>query len=150
MDIVFNIPVKPHVKKYIAFYYNIQPFDVTLNNEIGVLLFLALQRAAPEKELPLILGEKLEIRVPQFAEQQQGLFIPNKKIEIFNRTVVRLMKNELFRSLREKAYSKGDIKAMIQEFVDKYWISPREMNQDSLRRDYNRYLIHCNKLKISA
>jgi len=146
-DVLYHIPVLSHVKKFLAHRCETEPFVVTTHNVYGVLLFMCLERK-PKPEKPLILNDRLEIRIPKFNADTQGFYITNKKIELFNKAIERMMLNELMSVLDEvcKDRKKGEIKRIIFEFRERYDIYDHELEYQNLRKAYTRHRFAATEL----
>ncbi|MGB4775713.1 MAG: hypothetical protein WBP45_11100 [Daejeonella sp.] len=138
-DITYSIPVKSHVFKFICGHVDVDPFKVTTQNEFGIVLFMCLERKPKLVEKRLEYPERMMIRIPKKHADYQGVYLSNKKIDLFNRIIERMMKRELFAMLNEGNRSKGDIKRIIFSFRDFYGINDTELEYSNLRKDYDRF-----------
>lgn len=145
MDLQFHIPVKPHIKRYIQYYYPYSPFKITTNNEIGAFLYMCLERRPTFNEKPIDFGARIQVEVNEHIQQSQGAFINNRKVMVFNKAMDKIIRNKLFELIDDMAYSKGDIQTVILDYIAKYDIDPKDLSLETLRRDYNRY-----KLRLIA
>jgi hypothetical protein len=138
-DISYYIPVKSHVKKYLSHHVAVDPFKVSINNQFGILLFMSLsfKQWIPNEER-LSYNDRMLIEIPNYHSSKQGPFISNRKIELFNDMVEKMMKWELFLKLNLCNHKKGDIKRVIENFRDMYNITDCEMEYHNLRKAYNR------------
>lgn len=139
-DISYYIPVKSHVKKYLASAVETDPFKVTVNNEYGTILYLGLSHKLwiPTEEIKLDYNDRLLIEIPRWHYQILGPCISNKKIELFNKTIEKMMYKELFIILDHCDKQYNYIQNCINQFRDRYQITNMEMEYHTLRKAYQR------------
>lgn len=139
-DISYYIPVKSHVKKYLASAVAVDPFKVTVNNEFGTLLYLGLSHKSwpPNQDIRLDFNDRMLIEISKWNYQVFGPFISNKKIELFNKTIEKLMYKELFIMLDHSDQQYNYIQSGIIKFRNKYNITDEEMDYHRLRKAYQR------------
>ena len=128
----------PHIKKYLGAKTSIAPFKVTTHNMYGTILFLSLEPKPFEYEPPLEFGDFMQIRIPKWYVDKCGPYISNKKIDLFNETVQRMMLYELKVELDAANQKVGDIKRIINRFRERYGILDTELDYMNLRRHYHR------------
>lgn len=136
--ITVKIPVKPHVKKYIAARYG-ETHTFSKRSLLGMLLFQVLDKNV---ERPDHSRDKLTdhycIQIPEFYSKSKGFNVGYKRAHYLGVCFERLFMEDLFQSvqiLHDKGFSVAD---SIRSFLKQFKITENELNYDSIYRQFQR------------
>lgn len=145
MQIVKQIPIKSHLKKWLVQQYNVNGDRIMLDpgDRLSKKLYSMFQYFPINKpdERVFKAKEYLSVQLTPFLVKHHRTFISHKSVIDFNDWVGQQFNEDLFASLYSTGKRKGDKKKAIEEFMDQYnLIEGEDINYDSLKRSYDRYL----------
>lgn len=145
--ISINIPVKPHIKKYISVRYGLE-HTLTKKSLIGILLFNILDKKTEKPDQVFTdHTEKYIINISPQYFYEKGFSITLRKRRFLAICLEKLFVEDFYSHV-DIAISKMNLTAAeaIRIFVKQYDISEDEVKHDSLYKQYQR---HCG-FKITS
>lgn len=145
MEIVKKIPIKSHLKKWLFLQHEVKDDRIILSPEHRLSqrlysLFQYYPLGTPEVK-PFHAKDYLNVVLTEYLIKHHRTHVAAHKVIYFNDWVGRQFNEDLFTSLQGTGKRKGDKKIAIEQFMDKYnLIEGEDINYDSLKRSYDRYL----------
>lgn len=147
MKLCYAIAIKPFLKRYLSYYYKVEPyFELSEKNRYGSYLISCLRH---KKDIALMKEpfdyhisespESLRISIPEHYERNFGLIITKRNQFRFNQFLL----DDFHERLVEYIYPqltgrKGEIRMAILNYRIKYAISEDELPYKTLEKMYER------------
>lgn len=149
MKKTIEIPVKPHVLKYLEFYLGAE-YSLSESDPYGLFLFHVMRRPMTDKrkdELVAKYQRRFVLDFGPYSPQQYGLKnLTGKTVYQFNNFVHGIIRQDMI-SYVDTATDYGTaIKHAIERFMGKYGFEESDIAYDTLLKAYQRY---CEERKAS-
>jgi hypothetical protein len=138
-----NIPSKKYLKKYLIILFQGDFHLSRSDHHIKVFLFYLLERKAPEKfkmdNAKFQCNDVLTFTIGTEAYHRYGWDLPKDKIIRFNDYLEEHFREALYNFVAFKTAFGIKKKQAIEDFADRYNITPDDVDYDSIRRMYDRF-----------
>ena len=145
MEYTIKIPVKPHLKKFILYYYQYtEPIQASRDDKLGILIYTILDRNHLNWQPNhwITPKESIKFSVPENYYKRSGLGISAYNFSLFNNWVEAefrfLLYERVDNKLNESDPQMGFYKNEIKSFLGKYKIDENDISTDAIVKDLYR------------
>lgn len=150
MEIALRIPIKPHLRKYIAATHDVEPtYQLSTWDFLGMAVWNVLTRdarggSADQKKYSHVLVVTLS---PYYYEEYMHQ-ISDKAVTRFNETIDRMLKDEMVRHVRKERLNGKMIKEGLESFLAFYEFTEDELAYETIKKRYDREERRRNSKKL--
>lgn len=150
MDLTITLPIRGYLKKFIAHSHEIYPLRVSTgrNNHITDYIYTILSTNNVEAGVSVKnkqINDTIDLEIPWALHQTGKYHFSYKHVIRIDRFVKSLFDNRLYDYLDESRDKRGDIKALILKFMDKYDLSEADITFENLKKNYYRHTAEKNR-----
>lgn len=149
MKRTIDIPVKPHVLKYLEFYLGAD-YTLSESDPYGLFLFHLMRRPLTDKrkdELVAKYPSRFVMDFGPYSPQQYGLKnLTGKTVYQFNNFVHGIIRQDMLNYVDVATDYDNTVKHAIESFMAKYGFEETDIAYDTLLKAYQRY---CEERKAS-
>lgn len=140
--IAVNIPVKPHIKKYVSVRYG-NEHTLTKKSLLGVLIFGVLDKKVPKPDRSFDdHTEKYTIQISESYFNERGFEIPLRKRRFLAVCLEKLFIEDFYAYIDISVSKMGITAAQsMRVFLEQYEISENDVKFESMYKNYQR---HCD------
>lgn len=141
IPIYIDLPVAPHVLKYLRFKYGQDPYDVCRDDLVGLLVHSLLDRMPSDLNLdPNSSGNVFRVQVGPKHRNTKGVFISKESAEVFNKAVDLEFREMLYQHVEsgKRVKPKVKVKPLVQEFLEERGITEDDLKLETIMRQYRR------------
>ena len=138
-----QIPVKPHILKYLQFYLGAE-YNLSESDPYGLMLFGLLRRPITDSRKDELVAKytgRFEVQYGAYSPQQFGLKnLTGKTVYLFNSFVHSILKQDLHSYVDLMTDMGNQVKYSIECFMRKYDFQETDIAYDTLLKSYQRFV----------
>lgn len=143
MDFQVNIPIKPHLKKFMQYYTEVDPYKISTKDMFGRIILQELKK--PTTWYPpttIDYKEKIDIVIPGH------YYVKYNKVEVTDQTIKNVnnfLNNVFFEQFRFLIFSYQKmndvmVSQSIRNFMELYELTEDDISFEYLKRDFYRFI----------
>lgn len=149
-----RVTIKPYLKKYMAYYVQVEPaLVVSDTNKFGGFLLNTLQHKRfikPEDLVFHVEGISLILLISEYYEKNYGLFISKSRQARFNKFLFDDFNDRMIDQIIPNiSGKKGDIRRELLKFRAKYGICEDDLPFTTLKKQFERALSYQKRRKTA-